>query len=167
MTRRGRAAVAVLTALVVLTISITASAIPDVGSDLAEVRQATAAFHSVERAEDAEYGEFLPCFDSALGGMGQHYVNMELLGDGLVSATEPEAMVYEVRRNGDLKLVAVEYIVPDGPGINPFDPPEVLGRDLHLNQDLGVWVLHAWIWKNNPSGMFEDFNPKVGGCPTT
>jgi hypothetical protein len=25
--------------------------------------------------------------------------------------------------------------------------------------------MHAWIWKDNPSGMFVDFNPKVRLCP--
>ena len=23
------------------------------------------------------------------------------------------------------------------------------------------YELHAWIWKHNPSGMFEDWNPTV------
>jgi len=26
---------------------------------------------------------------------------------------------------------------------------------------LGVYELHAWIWKNNPSGVFYEWNPKV------
>ena len=40
-------------------------------------------------------------------------------------------------------------------------PPSVLGHHFHLNQELGVYVLHAWIWQNNPAGMFEDWNPRV------
>ena len=24
-----------------------------------------------------------------------------------------------------------------------------------------IFGLHVWLWRNNPSGMFEDFNPKV------
>ncbi len=43
-------------------------------------------------------------------------------------------------------------------------PPQLHGHSLHLNESLGVYVLHAWIWKNNPAGMFEDWNPKVS-CP--
>ena len=27
--------------------------------------------------------------------------------------------------------------------------------------DLGLYVLHAWIWQNNPTGMFMDWNPTV------
>jgi hypothetical protein len=37
----------------------------------------------------------------------------------------------------------------------------VLGHHLHLNPGLGVYVLHAWIFKNNPAGIFEDWNPNV------
>jgi hypothetical protein len=37
----------------------------------------------------------------------------------------------------------------------------VLGQHLHLNAGLGVYVLHAWIFMNNPAGIFEDWNPDV------
>jgi hypothetical protein len=61
----------------------------------------------------------------------------------------------------------VEFIVPaaawDGAGNT--EPPMVLGHPLHLNAALGVYVLHAWIWKHNPGGMFNDWNPKVS-CST-
>lgn len=23
------------------------------------------------------------------------------------------------------------------------------------------WLLHVWVWKHNPNGMFEDWNPNV------
>jgi hypothetical protein len=124
--------------------------------------RSTARFHSVKVAERHGYEEFLECFDSPKGGMGQHYVNMDLLGDGDLDVRRPEAMVYEVKDNGRLKLVAVEWILP---GDGTEDPPTLLRRHLHYNSDLGVWVLHAWIWKYNPSGMFADYNPRVGACP--
>jgi hypothetical protein len=44
------------------------------------------------------------------------------------------------------------------------DPPQVLGQSFHLDESLGMYVLHAWVWKNNPAGMFEDWNPDVS-CP--
>jgi len=131
--------------------------------ELTELKQATAGYHSVDQAVDNEYEAFLDCFESPDGGMGQHYVNMELLNDPAVDPLRPEALVYEADEGGKLKLVAVEWIVP-GTG-NALETPKVYGRDFHYNTDLGVWVLHAWIWSNNPSGMFEDWNPKVGVCP--
>jgi hypothetical protein len=35
-----------------------------------------------------------------------------------------------------------------------------LGIEFHSN-GAGLYVLHAWVWKNNPSGLFEDWNPAV------
>jgi hypothetical protein len=134
---------------------------------LAQVRRATAAFHDVAAAEAEGYEEFLPCFENpGVGGMGQHYVDLAATFDdgGAVEATHPEALVYEVRPDGRLKLVAVEYIVP-ADFVDPANPPELFGEHFHENTSLGVWVLHAWIWQANPTGVFEDWNPRIGGCP--
>ena len=152
------------TTLLLLIAGLFAATLPagaDMGLD--EVRQATAPFRSVANAEAAGYIEFLECFENpGVGGMGQHYVDLAAL-DGVVDATHPEAMVYEVGANGSLKLVGVEYIVP-GDFVDPANPPSLFGHDFHLNPSLGVWVLHAWIWKANPAGTFEDWNPNVGRC---
>ena len=65
-------------------------------ASLADVRQATAKFHDVAAAEHANYHRLLACFDlPGTGGMGQHYVNTDLL-DAAVTPNQPEAMVYEV-----------------------------------------------------------------------
>ena len=29
-----------------------------------------------------------------------------------------------------------------------------------LNQAVGFYLMHAWIWKPNPAGTFTDWNPK-------
>jgi hypothetical protein len=143
----------------------TAAIAAEAGADLAEVRRATVRYHDVSAAESDGYGEFLDCFDSPAGGMGQHYVDLSSL-DGSVDPLRPEAMVYEIGANGRLKLVAVEYIVPNAaPPAGQTTAPSLLGEEFHLNTGLNVWVLHAWIWKGNPSGVFEDFNPNVRSCP--
>ena len=143
-------------------------------SVVAEAKAATAKFHQVGHAEDAGYastlGTFevpsLGCFEKpGVGGMGVHYVNGRLLEDGTVEATQPEALVYEMRPNGELKLVALEYIVPDGPSVDPTHPPMLFGRHFHKHDVLPLWVLHAWIWSPNPRGMFDDWNSRVGMCP--
>lgn len=132
------------------------------GDELQDLRKATARFHSITQAEKAGYVEFLECFDSAAGGMGQHYVDLAAL-DATVDPLAPESLVYEIV-NGKLKLVGVEYIVP-GDFVDPADPPALFGQDFHENASLGVWVLHAWVWKQNPAGTFADYNPAVGACP--
>ena len=141
-------------------------------ADLAAARRATAAYHDAGQAEDAGYASTLGtpeepslgCFEKpGVGGMGLHYVDFTLV-DGVVDATAPEALVYEMRSNGKLKLVAHEYIVPDEL-VDPASPPMLFGRHFHKHSVLPLWVLHAWIWAPNPLGMFADWNPRVGMCP--
>jgi hypothetical protein len=43
-------------------------------------------------------------------------------------------------------------------------PPSLNGVSLHLEPSLGVYILHIWAWRNNPAGLFEDFNPAVPLC---
>jgi hypothetical protein len=130
------------------------------------LRAATERFKSLDAAIQAGYGPFMDCFDNpGVGAMGYHYVNGNLL-DLKVEALAPEAMVYEADANGELNLVAVEYIVPAKEwNEQNTEMPMLYGRHFHLNEKLGVLVLHAWIWKDNPSGMFEDWNPTVSCRP--
>jgi hypothetical protein len=132
-------------------------------ANVADVRNATAQFHDLDKAIKAQYGRLLPCFDlPGVGGMGQHYVNTRLL-DNVVDARQPEGLVYEV--NGDrLQLVAVEYIIPQAAWTSSV-PPSLLGHSFFKNDALGLWALHAWIWRPNPLGMFANYNPSVKLCP--
>jgi hypothetical protein len=129
------------------------------------LRQATAAFHSLDAAGAAGWDTAITgCVahpDPDVGGMGFHYANQTLLSDGTVEATTPEVLVYAPKAGGGLQLVAVEYIVFTE--LNPV-PPELFGQTFHLNPNINAWVLHAWVWQHNPSGLFADFNPKIT-CP--
>lgn len=141
------------------------SAEADGQAALAQVRAATAQYHHVSDAGPT-YQQFLPCMDSPAGGMGQHYVDFHAVGDANETATHPEALVYEVTPQG-LKLSAVEYIVPAA-DVDPNNPPELFNQRFHEVTVPGagdLYVLHAWIWKPNPTGMFNDFNPSVAACP--
>jgi hypothetical protein len=140
----------------------------DAEDDLAALRDATAQYHRPEVAQAAGY-DLVPgldhCFNNpGVGAMGYHYINVSLL-DTTVNFLQPEAMVYTPGPNGILQLGAVEYVVPAAAwDAVHTELPQVIGHEFHLNPTLGVYVLHIWIWKNNPSGMFEDWNPKVS-CP--
>lgn len=137
--------------------------------ELAQLRAATAPFHRTDAAEAAGYTSVKGldfCFTNpGVGGMGFHLIKTSSLNLTL-NALEPEAMVYAPGPNGQFQLDAVEYIVPaaawDAAGHT--QPPSVLGQNLHLNPVLGVYILHAWVWQNNPAGIFEDWNPTVS-CP--
>ena len=129
--------------------------------DLATLRAATARFHRFETAQPAGY-TFLfmdMCMeDPALGGMGYHYVNPDSL-DARVSVEAPEAILYEPGPNGQLRLIAVEYVIPADAWTSP-NPPTLFGRTFVLNS-FGLWALHVWVWKDNPSGLYADWNPRV------
>jgi hypothetical protein len=159
---RLRGVVLGLAALVVLVLPQAPALAQQPG--LESARRATAAYHDLDRALAAGYQKFLPCFDDpSAGGMGQHYVNFGLL-DGTVDAAAPEALVYEVAPSGE-RLVAVEYLVPYTAVPSTAPPPTLFGAAFSRHDDLGVWALHAWIWRPNPAGMHADFNPRVAACP--
>ena len=137
-------------------------------SDVVAAALATAPFQDVRMAEAAGYAstiDDLGCFENtASGGMGLHYLNGQLM-DETVDLAAPEALVYELDASGEVAgLVAHEYIVPLEAWADRA-APTLFGRAFHLHPVLPLWVLHAWIWKDNPSGMFEDWNPKVRMCP--
>lgn len=136
--------------------------------DQATAMLATAGFQDVATAEAAGYTsslETLGCFQNpAKGGMGLHYVNGDLL-DATLDPSKPEALVYELGRDGEpTGLVAHEYIVPIEAWTSP-NPPRLFGIDLHQHPTLPLYVLHTWLWKDNPRGVFEDWNPAVRLCP--
>jgi hypothetical protein len=134
-----------------------------VASQLAAVRALTAPFHDADAGIAAGwFAELSPCVEvPGLGGMGFHYGNPGYIENGQWDAMQPEVLLYEPQRNGRLRLVGVEYIVPfvfHGPD----EPaPMLFGQEFHPNTTLGLWALHVWLWRNNPAGMFADFNPKV------
>lgn len=136
--------------------------------NLIKVREATAEFQHTRTARAAGYDlvvGFDYCFQNyGVGGMGYHYINTELL-DTTVDVLHPEAMVYAPDVNGSIQLGAVEYMVPAAVwDAEHHERPQVLGQDFHFHEKLDMYVLHAWIWKNNPAGIFEDWNPDVS-CP--
>ena len=60
-----------------------------------------------------------------------------------------------------LTLVAVEFIVPYNIAPREGPAPRLFDQDFLHNGDFQIWMLHAWISKNNPSGMFASGNPTV------
>ena len=128
---------------------------------LADLRAATAKYHDVEEAVADGYLPMGGCVALPTGpAMGIHYVNMPKVLDGELSITEPEVLVYIPEPNGGLRLVAAEYMIPQA---STPELPELFGRHFHPGP-MGTWTLHAWVWRNNPDGMFADFNPKLS-CP--
>jgi hypothetical protein len=138
-----------------------------VNQDLATLRQVTAAFHRFDQAAAAGWSaQITPCMESPEGGMGFHYGNVALI-DGTARVDQPELLLYEPESNGRLRLVAVEYIIPYTFHSRDAAPPVLFGQEFQQVDAFQLWGLHAWVWKNNPSGMFAPWNPEVSCAATT
>jgi hypothetical protein len=139
-------------ALLTGTVATAASPSPD---GLAGLRAATNKFHSIAVAE-----------------MGVHWANNALVGDPAIVPNRPEAMVYAPDRHGTLTLAAVEYVVikADWDKTNS-QPPRLFGHTFNFTDQPNryglppFYSLHVWVWKHNPAGKFEMWNPKVK-CPS-
>lgn len=147
---------------------------------LQELRAKSAPWHSQKHAEAAGYTTFVGCTDERTEGlsaadargMGYHTVNPSLL-DGEAHLLEPELLVYgRDREDGKLKFAGFDYFIPGSfyPGPSspsyPGTPPllEGLGTPLMWNDAHDGWIAHIWLWKKNPDGMFENFNPEILLC---
>jgi hypothetical protein len=167
----------VATALLLLgaMVPIAVSAQEPDADELEAVRQAVSQFGTVEAAEAAGYKLGYAKAGSADriitgciahptdGAMGYHYFNDTLVNDVSIDTLKPEVLVYAPKPDGDLELVAVEWVVPSE--LVDF-MPTVLGQDMHiLVPAVGLYLRHAWLFKDNPSGVLADWNPDVS-CPT-
>ncbi len=139
-------------------------------SELVEsVRRATEPFKDI-RNVPAAYVPVLGCVSGPdQGAMGVHLVNPGLLTDSNLDATQPEALIYEFK-DAAARLVGVEFIVfaavwHEHHALN--DPPVLEGQLLHFVDSpnrFGLpahYEIHVWAWRDNPNGVFVDWNPRV------
>ena len=102
--------------------------------------------------------------DYPKGAMGVHFVNLTLQGPP--DPMKPNVLIYEPV-DGKLKLVAAEWLVPlaaakERPSLlgQPFQGP-MEGHEPLIPQGFHHYDLHAWLFKDNPLGMFTPTNPDV------
>ena len=160
---------------------IALAAIANAGTDATtgDASRATLKYHSLATAKAAGYGLLkdkngVSCIAMddmpAMGAMGVHYVKKALVGDAVLNAKTPEALVYEPSQ-GKLRLVAVEYVVLKSAwDAHHSGAPRLFGQTFNFTpagNRFGLpayYSLHAWLWKYNPSGVFSMWNPTVT-CP--
>jgi hypothetical protein len=134
--------------------------VADLGPRLAELRRAVAKFHDFEAAQRAGYtARITPCMEDAPGGMGFHYARPDLI-NGVAIEGRPEVLLYEPQANGRLRFVGVEFIIPFAEWTSA-QPPVLYGQTMARNLTFEVWALHVWVGRENPRGIFSDWNPKV------
>jgi hypothetical protein len=137
---------------------------PEVRRELAEARRATAKYHDITVAIADGYVDI----NVFVSGQGFHFLRPEPTTstlasvDGVFHADRPELLIYTVDPTlNHLRLVAVEYAV--AVDLSPT-APEGFPGDADVwdkNETFHLWTLHAWIWRENPNGVFADINPLV------
>lgn len=121
------------------------------------------------------------------GAMGVHYFRPDLLGitappsprvDGVGTHTDfrrPAILIYEPQEDGTMALVAVENLVFEAAwrAAGNTAPPAFHGVSFdHMVDDPATALdeahgfmphfdLHVWLFRDNPNGMFAQFNPNV------
>jgi hypothetical protein len=99
------------------------------------------------------------------GAMGVHFVNVTV--QGAPDPMKPNVLIYEPVGK-ELKLVAVEWLVPLTADIK--ERPSLFGQSFMgpmegheplIPKEYVHYDLHAWLFKNNPLGMFAPTNPDV------
>jgi hypothetical protein len=139
-------------------------------SQIAQLRRLVAPFHDFDKAVAAGWSaQITPCLVDAdlpsqpgAGAMGFHYGRPAFIQDGgRVRLLEPELLLYEPEKNGKLRFVGVEYIVPFTDHPATAAPPTLLGQEFAQVPEFGVWGFHIWVGRQNQSGIFSPWNPKV------
>lgn len=134
----------------------------DVSTDLATLRRVVAPYHRVDAAQEAGWTALVPrCRDNQpVGGMGWHYANPDYV-DGELDVTKPEALIYEPQKDGSMAFVGVEFVVPFSILPPEAEAPRLLGQTFLHNFGDELWMLHVWVGRHNPEGMFATWNPTV------
>jgi hypothetical protein len=132
------------------------------------VRNATREFIDVNAATAANYQPAFGCVSGPdHGAMGVQYINGDLVGEGEIDASKPEALTSKPSAAG-LRLVGFEFIVDAATRLAHHDSSPMLeGQALQLvgsPNRYGLpafFELHVWAWRNHPNGAFVDWNTRA------
>jgi hypothetical protein len=125
-------------------------------TELARARRAATRYHRVEEALKDGYVDI----NVVLPNMGRHFLKQSLL-DATFNAEQPEVLVYTEEPGGHLSLVAAEYAVPLPLTRTPPEGFPGSADQWFADQGFQLWTLHAWIFRENPDGMFNPTNRRV------
>lgn len=133
-----------------------------VREELAISKKALEKYRDVDVALDDGFTGLDP--KACVPNMGIHLIKPNRADDAKLHIKRPEILVYEPLKNGKYRLVAAEWFVPD----EKTDKTPILFNEKfqgpHKNHDGSKgkhYDLHAWLFKNNPDGMFKPENKRV------
>jgi hypothetical protein len=168
-------------------LSISYADLKDTVTRLERARQATQKYHDVRVAEADGYRQIGP----DVPGMGVHFVLATQQDHFDVEKPPILLYEKDPARAGGYSLVGVSYLLeaPEGPDGQPLTSPFPKALAVwHRHKDICVlpdrttptgltegrchelggrfttetqWMVHAWIWKDSPLGVFSPTNPAV------
>jgi hypothetical protein len=135
---------------------------PTVPAEVETLRASLAPFASLARAKSDGYATAITdCMSNGdVGAMGVHFGNTALI-DATVNPLRPEVLIYEPGASGEMSLVGVEFIIPFAAVPKTAPAPELFGEKFIADDAFGLWGLHVWTHRTNPSGLFSPWNPRV------
>jgi len=135
---------------------------PGLPAGVETLRESLAPFTSLALAKNAGYNIALTdCMSNGdIGAMGIHFGNGALI-DGTADAQHPEVVIYEPGNNGEMSLVGVEFVIPFTALPKTSPAPVLFGEKFVPDDVFGLWALHVWTHRANPSGLFATWNPRV------
>ena len=142
---------------------------PHSGELVRIVRESTKRFHDVNQAMAEGYQLLFGCVSGPDdGAMGMHYVNLQLVADGILDPRRPEIIIYEPLPNGGKKLIGADFLVfSETWHASNTATPELMGQLMHLMDAPNryglpaFYTLHVWAWKPNPTGAFVNWHSNV------
>src|SRR5215831_891604 len=169
--------------------AITFAELERTAEDLAAARRATEKYQDVRTAEASGYRAIGP----NVPGMGIHYVRQTDPQRFSITEPPILLYERDAAAPSGLRLVGVSYLLvapgdADGLPTNPPFPKSLASWHKHNNVCVlpdnsasielseaqcssrggrftaeTSWMLHAWIWKDSPAGVFSPTNPLVKG----
>jgi hypothetical protein len=141
-------------------------------AQLTQAKDATARFQTASAAIEAGYVAAPACVQSPAGAMGFHYSSTALM-DGELDIDTPEILLYLPDSQGVPQLIGLEYWKADADQdlATDDDRPSLSGQAFdgpmegHSPGQPRHYDLHVWVWYDNPSGMFAQYNPTLR-CPS-
>jgi hypothetical protein len=167
--------------------ALTYAELKNTAAELERARQATAKYQDVKAAEADGYQRV----GGDMPGMGIHYILTMEPNRFDIEKPPILLYVKNPTGQGEYSLAGVGYFwnAAEGPDGQPLNPPFPKSLALwhrhenicvlaHLENPHGLnesqcreqgghfiaktqWLVHAWIWKDNPNGIFSPENPAL------
>ena len=166
-------------------LGLSATQLEELVGQLDTLKEATEKYQDIAEAEADGFGQV----GQQVPNMGAHFMNIQRMQDGSFDPARPEILMYSRDENGQWRLRGTAFILLTQQFGDDHPPgfagaldnwhvhysicgggPEVTARSStreECESQGGIWapsfgwMIHAWVWDNNPMGVFSMWNPNI------